>query len=60
MAKFKVTIERVILEQYEMTLEDDSIVHALDEARALVDTRNAKSKGGYFHVTKIETQRNEK
>jgi hypothetical protein len=54
--KFKVTIKQVIEEEYEMTLEDDSIVKALDEARRLVEVRNKTSKHGKFHVTKIETE----
>ncbi len=55
-SKFKITIKQVIEEEYEMTLEDESIVGALDEARRLVAIRNKTSKHGQFHVTKVEKE----
>jgi hypothetical protein len=54
--KFKVTIERVLREEYEMILEDESITNALDEARKIVAVRNEKNKVGQFFITKIETK----
>lgn len=54
--KFKVIIERVIREEYEMILEDESITNALDEALKIVAARNEKNKVGQFFITKIETK----
>lgn len=54
--KFKVTIERVIREEYEMVLEGESITQALDEARKIITVRNEKNKLGQFFIAKIETK----
>jgi len=37
-----------------MELDNDSIMGAFDEARKLVNARNATSKIGRFAITKIE------
>lgn len=54
--KFKVVIERIIHEEYEMILEDESIINALDEARQVVAVRNEKNKVGQFFIKSIETK----
>ncbi len=54
--KFKVTIERVIREEYEMVLEGESIVQALDDAHKIVTARNEKNKIGQFFISRIETK----
>jgi hypothetical protein len=51
--KFKITIERHLIEEYEMELEGDSIIEAFDEARKLTTARNVTSHIGRFFVTKI-------
>lgn len=51
--KYKITIERHLKEEYEMELEDETIMKAFDEARRLVTARNANSHIGRFFVTKI-------
>jgi hypothetical protein len=56
--KFKITIKRVIEEEFEMILGCNSIVEALDEARLLISKRNKTNKVGQFYLTKIETKRN--
>lgn len=53
--KFKITIKRVLIEEYEMSLENESIMAAFDEARQAVGLRNKTSQIGQFYVTKIET-----
>jgi len=55
-ARYKVTIEKVTRESYEMVLEAETVMAALDEARHLVANRNRNLRDGKFHVTKIETQ----
>ena len=54
--KFKITIRRVVVEDYEMTLKGDSIMEAFDEARRLVEARNVTSNIGKFSVIKIKTE----
>lgn len=55
--KFKITIRRVEVEEYEMTLENESIMAAFDEARQAVAARNKTSNIGQFHITKIENEK---
>jgi hypothetical protein len=57
--KYKITIRRILQEEYEMVLEDDSIMAAFDEARKLVTSRNVTSQVGRFFVTKIEEVKDE-
>lgn len=57
--KYKITIKRVLEEEYEMVLEDETIMAAFDEARKLVTTRNKSSKIGRFFVTKIKEVKDE-
>lgn len=52
--KIKITIKRVLTEDYEMTLDKDSLMEAFDEARQLVAARNLTSKIGRFFITKID------
>ena len=52
----KITIKRVQVEEYEMMLENESIMAAFDEARRAVAARNKTSHIGQFYVTKIETE----
>ena len=52
--KFKITIKRIQIEEYEMVLEDESIMGAFDEARRIASNRNKTSNIGTFVVTKIE------
>lgn len=54
--KFTITIRRVVVEDYEMTLEYPTVMEAFDEARRLVDARNETSNIGRFAVTKIKTE----
>lgn len=54
--KFKITIQRIETEEYEMVLEKESIMVAFDEARRLAEHRNKTSNIGTFVVTKIETE----
>jgi hypothetical protein len=57
--KYKITIKRVLEEEYEMDLEDETIMRAFDEARKLVTARNATSRIGRFFVTKIKEVKDE-
>jgi hypothetical protein len=54
--KFKVTVEHVVRTEHEMTLEDETITGALDQALKMVATRNKTNKVGQFFVAKIETK----
>jgi hypothetical protein len=54
--KFKVTIKQVIEEEFEMILENVSILQAFDEARRLADSRNKTIRRGKFYVTKIDIE----
>jgi hypothetical protein len=54
--KFKITIRRVVVEDYEMTLDYPTVMEAFDEARRLVEARNKTSNIGTFAVTKIQTE----
>jgi len=47
----------IIEEEFEMVLDSNSIVDALDEARLLISKRNKTNKVGQFYLTKIETKR---
>jgi hypothetical protein len=57
--KYKITIKRVLEEEYEMDLEDETIMRAFDEARKLVTARNATSRIGRIFVTKIKEVKDE-
>lgn len=57
--KYKVTIELHVKEEYEMELEDETIMQAFDKARALVTARNKTIKAGRFFVTKIQEVKEE-
>jgi len=57
--KYKITIKRILEEEYEMVLEDETIMAAFDEARKLVTARNKHSKIGRFFVTKIKEVKDE-
>lgn len=57
--KYKVTIERHIKEEFEMELEDETIMRAFDKARELVTARNKTVKAGRFFVTKIAETKGE-
>ncbi len=57
--KYKITIQRVIKEEYMMTIEKDSIMAALDDARYAVDMANASvnnNDNDQLFVTKIESE----
>lgn len=57
--KYKITIQRVIKEEYVMTIEKDSIMAALDDARYAVDMANASvnnNDNDQLFVTKIESE----
>lgn len=57
--KFKITIQRVIKEEYVMTIEKDSIMAALDDARYAVDMANASvnnNDNDQLFITKIESK----
>jgi uncharacterized protein YktA (UPF0223 family) len=58
-AKFKIIIKRVLEEEYEMDLENDSLMGAFDEARKLVTDRNEKTRIGRYFVTKITEVKDE-
>lgn len=52
--KFKVVVQRVVKEQYDMELDSDGIMNALDQARDMVKDRNARSTSGQYSVIKID------
>jgi len=52
--KFKITIQRVIKEEYDMELEADGAMAAFDQARQMVNTRNQASTSGKYSVIKVE------
>lgn len=52
--KFKVVVQRVVKEQYDMELDSDNIMNALDQARDMVKSRNEKSTSGKYSVIKID------
>ncbi|HEY5267568.1 MAG TPA: hypothetical protein VII94_00335 [Candidatus Saccharimonadales bacterium] len=57
--KFKITIQRAIKEEYVMTIEKDSIMAALDDARYAIDMANASvnnNDNDQLFVTKIESK----
>jgi hypothetical protein len=57
--KYKITIQRVIKEEYIMTIEKDSIMAALDDARYAVEMANASvnnNDNDQLFVTKIESE----
>ena len=54
--KFKVTIERLTKDTYEMIIEDDTIMGAFDQARHLTKIRTHNEQDRYF-VTKIEEKK---
>lgn len=57
--KYKITIQRVIKEEYLMTIEKDSIMAALDDARYAVEMANASvnnNDNDQLFVTKIESE----
>ncbi len=53
--KYKITIKRVLEEEYEMVLDNESVMGAFDEARKLVAARNEKTNIGRFFITKVTT-----
>jgi hypothetical protein len=55
MANFKITIQRVVREDYEVEIEADDIMLAFDMATSMVAKRNERTNNGKFYVTKIET-----
>lgn len=57
--KYKVTVEHHIKEEFEMELEDETIMQAFDKARELVTVRNKTVKAGRFFVTKIAETKDE-
>lgn len=57
--KYKIIIKRVLEEEYEMTLDNETLMGAFDEARELVTARNVTSHIGRFFVTKIEEEKDE-
>lgn len=57
--KHKITIKRVLEEEYEMVLENETTMGSFDEARKLVAARNEKSKIGRFFITKITEAKDE-
>lgn len=57
--KHKIIIKRVLEEEYEMVLENETTMGAFDEARKLVAARNEKSKIGRFFVVKITDVKDE-
>ena len=52
--KYKVAIEHHTKEEFEMELEDETIMQAFDKARELVAARNKTVKAGRYFVTKIQ------
>ena len=57
--KYKVTIEHHIKDEFEMELENETIMQAFDKARELVTARNKTVKAGRFFVTKIKEVKEE-
>lgn len=57
--KYKITIRRLLTEDYEMVLENDNLMAAFDEARRQVACRNERSKIGKYSVIKIEELKEE-
>jgi hypothetical protein len=59
MKKFKITIPRTFKEEYEMELEADQAIIALDIARTMTEKRNQTSTNGQYSVIEIEEMTNE-
>lgn len=59
--KFRITIKQVKIDYHEMTLENDNLMAALDQARERVAKRNeqAKAIGHVYSVAKIEEVKDE-
>jgi uncharacterized protein YktA (UPF0223 family) len=57
--KHVITIKRVLEEEYEMVLENETTMGAFDEARKLVAARNEKTNIGRFFITKITEAKDE-
>lgn len=57
--KYKITIRRLVTEDYEMVLENENVMAAFDEARRQVAARNERSKIGKYSVIKIENLKEE-
>lgn len=54
MSKFVITVQRIVIENDEMYLEAETLMQALDTARAMVKTRNQTSTKGTYAVAKIQ------
>lgn len=54
MSKFHITVQRVIKEEYDMELEAENLVSALDQAREMVRIRNERINDEQYSVTRIE------
>ena len=54
MSKFRITVQRVIKEEYDMELEAENLVSALDQAREMVRVRNERINDEQYSVTRIE------
>jgi hypothetical protein len=60
MKKFRVLIEEITIKEYELILEGDNSLQALDDARAQVVARNKTClQGTIFAVKKVEELTNE-
>lgn len=51
--KYRITIQRVLKEEYEMELEAEGLMPALDQARSIVSTRNEQLTSGKYSVIRI-------
>jgi len=59
-SRYKVTVEKVTRESYQMLLEGENIMEVFDEVRLLAERRNQRATNGQYHVTKIEEERETK
>lgn len=51
---YTITVERVVKEQYDMILEAETSMQALDEARQMCVVRNKRSTSGTYSVISVE------
>lgn len=57
MPKFNVTVERMVKEEYQMTLQTDTAMQALDQAREMAKARNKTSLSGHYSIIKVEEEK---
>lgn len=56
MARFSLTVSRVVKEDHQMTIEADTAMQAYDEVQKLVELRNKNSTVGKYAVVKVKRE----